>query len=863
MFVTLLCFNHVQGQTEVSDSSVVDTTQNVLVLDTVNSDSIILKPATLRKSNNITTIINYNAKDSIIMDVINQKAYLYGEAHVDYGKIILEAAYIEIDWEKSEVFAKGMPDSTQKDTIGLPFFKEGSEEFVAKEMRYNFKTEKGIIKEVVTQEGEAFIHGKKIKINEKKELFINDAVYTTCNLEHPHFAIVSKKIKIVPDKLAVTGPFNLMISDVNTPIGGPFGLFPLPKEKTSGFIMPTYGETSRTGFFLRDMGYYLAVSDYLGLKLTGDIYTNSSWRVSLESDYKKRYKYEGKTQIALTRLKSGFDETTEKTPLGYKIYWSHKPQGTRNGKLTSSVNMQSANYNKENRFDVNYTLRNNFTSSISYSKNFGKGPFSMNLSLRQDQKDSIQNFTLPEFTLNMSRIQPLKKLPGKSSVWYKKIGISYKMNLKNKLTNLTPVLDARGIETGTSIIEQIDFLNINNLQNKSSNGIKHSIPLTLPSFKVFKHFTLTPAANYNEYWYPDRLKYSLIDTSNSFVSYKEKGFNRAYDYQTSLSLNTRLYGYFNIPFLGIQRIKHTATPKITYVYKPDFADSTFNQKFYQSELNNDGVLNQLNRFQGYVMGGPSKGRQQTVGFDLTNVFDARIRNKKDTSNAPTYIKLLDNYSLRSSYNFAADSLNLAPLSMSARATVQGVVFNVKSTHDFYDYTTISDGVYKRVNTIKLKNGWIEPRLTSFNVSASTDLNPKKRQKKYEPKNEQEELELEYIQNNSDNYVDFDIPWSLNIAYNIDWKRQFEQKSVTQSLKVNGNVSLTPKWKFTFSNVGYDFVKKEKLQPQVGIIRDLHCWEMRFKYRPFGVYRGYTFDINVKAQVLQSLKLSKQDNHTNY
>lgn len=794
------------------------------------------------------------------MDVISRKAYLYGDAHVDYGKITLEAAYIEIDWDKSEVFAVGRPDSIGGDTVGNPLFKEGTEEFLAKEMRYNFKTEKGIIKEAVTTEGEAFIHGKKIKINEKKELFINDAVYTTCNLEHPHFAIVSKKIKIIPDKLAVSGPFNIMIADVNTPIGGPFGIFPLPKEKTSGFILPTYGETVRTGFFLKDMGYYLAISDYVGLRLTGDIYTNASWRASLETRYKKRYKYEGSSQVAITRLKPGFDEITEKIPLGYKIYWKHTPKGVGNSKFTSSVNMQSANYNKENLFNINQTLKTNFTSAVTYSKRFGKSPFNMNIKLRQTQKDSIQNYTLPDFGFSMSRQSPLKFLSKNSSGFINKFGVSYNMKLQSKFTNQIFELDSSGFETTNRVTEELDFLNISSLANKASNGINHNIPITLPSFKFLKHFTITPGANYNENWYFSRLGYSLVDTINKFVSVTEKGFQRAYTYGFNANLNTRLYGYLNIPFLGIQRIKHTATPQVSYSYKPDFRKEKFD--YFQILPDAFGDETILNRFEGSVFTIPSAGEQQAVRFSLSNVFDARVKNKKDTTGAPTYMKLLDNLSMSSSYNFAADSLGLSPLSMNARTKVKGVILSMRSSHDFYQIGFDTLGRLRRVNEINTKDGRIEPRLTAFNISASTDLNPQKRKKQYQPKTELEELELEYIQQNLDNYVDFNIPWNLNIAYNIDWKKQLETKSFSQSLRARGDVSLTPKWKFTFSNVGYDFAKKEKLQPRVGIIRDLHCWEMRFNYQPFGFNKGYTFDINVKAQVLQSLKYSQKDSPTN-
>lgn len=876
MFATLSA----QGQTEFSDSvrvvSAIDSVLNDSIIDdsTQTLDSI-PKVKQMAVGKDLETTVNYNARDSILMDMINRKAYLYGEAYVDYGKITLEANYIEIDWVKSEVYAIGMPDSIGGDTVGLPLFQEGEDKFVSKEMRYNFKSGKGIIKEVVTQEGDGFIHGETVKINEKKELFIGDAVYTTCNLEHPHFAIVSKKIKVIPDKLAVTGPFNLQISGVNTPLAGPFGLFPLPKEKTSGFIMPTYGSdysTNGKGFFLRNGGYYFAVSEKINAELTGDIYTNGSWRGNLGVDYKVRYKYSGGLEIALTKLKRGFDLDTSSTPKGYRFYWKHSPEGGRNGKLTSSVDIKSANYNRENIFNVNQAMMNNFSSSIAYSKQLGKTPFSLNVSLRQDQKDSTQNYTLPDVALNMRRLQPFKALPGKSSIWYKQIGIGYTLSAKNVTTNSQPIIQANGLEGKNQIVE-LDFLNFDTYIKNSKNGIKHSIPLTLPTFKLLKYFNFTPTAKYNEYWYGKELSYNRVDSLNQFAKTENDGFSRAYDYSTSLKFNTRLYGYLNVGSYGIQRIKQTMTPSVTYTYQPSFGDTTlFGSKFYQSVEDTFGNIKQLSRYDRFVFGGPSLQKQQTVNFSISNMFEAKVQSRKDTTGKSNYIKLLDNYGLSISRNFAKDSIKWSNLGMNARTTFKGVSATFTSSHDLYNTKKDSSNNEYQINQYVFKNGRPNPLLRAFNMSLSTNLNPKKlkRDKKVkdmlgdESNSELEELEIQQIYDNIDNYVDFDIPWSLRIEYNVDWRKSIGmvQPSIRHSIRFNGDISLTQKWKFTFGNLGYDIKQQELLPPNVGIIRDLHCWEMRFNYQPFGLSRGFTFDINVKAPALQSLKLSKQENSIN-
>jgi len=874
------------AQTELPNSDSIVMAKDSVINDSLVLDSTFFNDSTLVDSNfnknkqpavsrDMETTVNYSARDSILMDMTGRKAYLYGDAHVDYGDITLNANYIEIDWVKSEVFAIGMPDSVGGDTVGLPLFKEKDDQFVSKEMRYNFKTKKGIIKEVVTQEGDGYIHGETVKINEKKELFIGDAVYTTCNLEHPHFAIVLKKIKVIPDKLAVTGPFNLQIAGVNTPIAGPFGLFPLPKEKTSGFIIPTYGQNYRSagkGFYLKNGGYYFAISDRMDAELKGDIYTNGSWRADLSSNYFTRYKYKGGIQIALSQLKEGFDVDTINAPKGYLVKWSHSPLGGRNGKLTSSVDIRSANYNRDNVFNVNQAMMNNFSSSISYDKQLGKSPFSLSVKLRQDQKDSIQNYTLPDITLNMRRLQPFKSLPGKSSIWYKQIGIGYRVNAKNVTTNNQPIIQANGLAEGKQIVE-LDFLNFDTYIKNSKNGIKHSIPLTLPSFKLAKYFNLTPTAQYNEYWYPKKLSFKRVDLVNDFAEIEKNGFNRAYDYSTSLKLNTRLYGYLNFGRFGLQRIKQTMIPSITYVYKPSFGDTTlFGSRFYQTVTDTNGVQTQLSRFSGYTQGGPSLQKQQTLNFSLNNVFEAKVRSKKDTTGKSKYIKLLDSYNIGTSYNFAKDSLNWSDLKMTARTTFKGISATLGSTHDLYDFKTNTNEREFKVNEFAVKNGRPEPRLTAFNAALSTNLNPKKRKKEEKVKDllgdednsELDELEIQHIYDNLDEYVDFDIPWSLRIEYNVDWRKalNMEKPTIRQSIKFGGDVSLTSKWKFTFSNVGYDLVQKEMIPPRVGIIRDLHCWEMRFNYQPFGFNRGFTFDINVKAPTLQSLKLSKKDDPRN-
>ena len=816
----------------------------------------------VRESNDVETTVNYSAKDSIFMDVFTRKAYLYGDAHVDYGDITLDAAYIEIDWNKSEVYAKGLPDSTGE-VVGIPVFKQGEDIYTTKEMRYNYETGKGIIHNVVTQEGEGYVQGETIKMNAKDELFAGDAIYTTCNLEHPHFAIHSKRIKIIPDKLAVTGPFNLTIADVPTPLGFLFGVFPFPKDKSSGIIIPSYGESASRGFFLQEGGFYWAINDYVGSKVVGDIYTNGSWRVNWETDYKKKYAFDGRAIIALTDNKTGFDKIENKAPLGYRFYWKHTPKISGNSSITSSVDIKSANYNRDNSYNIDRGLGNSFRSSITYRKKFGKSPFDLTVALGQSQTDSVQDYTLPDVTFNMNRISPFKSLGSDPKAWYSQFGIAYILTGRNRVSNLEKFYKING-NFERQEVQTIDFLEGNELLEKSRNGIKHSLPITLPKFKLLKYINVAPNVSYNEYWYGKEVQYGgFVDTLNAPLRDTINKFSRAYDYDYRVSMTSRIFGYFEVHQLGLERIKHTMSPTVGFTYNPDFSDERFG--FYDTYIDTNNREQRYSKFEGdqFVMGAPSRGESRVINFSISNILEAKVRSKKDTVSGFKYFKLLENFSVSSSYNLAADSNKLLPLQMRGRTTIKGVNIQFNGNYDFYEYDSLGNNSNKELRRtrdyiwkVDRKNFKIG-RLTNFGVSVSTNLNPKKRKDKHETDKPEEEEEVNYINNNINDYVDFNIPWSLRIGYNLNMRRPFSEATTTQSITVSGDLSLTPKWKVNW-NSGYDIMSKEMTPTSVGIIRDLHCWEMRFQWIPFGIQRSYTFDINVKASILQDLKLSKKD-----
>ena len=475
----------------------------------------------------------------------------------------------------------------------------------------------------------------------KKDLFVSDAQYTTCNLEHPHFAIKAKKIKVVPEKHIVTGPFYLAVNDVPMPLGFMFGIFPVPKERGSGIVIPTYGETLNRGFFLRNGGFYWAASDYFDIKLVGDIYTNGSWRTALLSRYNKRYTYTGNVQIKLAKNYTGFekDTTTYSNFLDGKEYWfewKHNPVQRGNSKFSASVQLGSSNYQRNNSYGTQAFLSANFNSTVTYYKKFGNSPFSLNASLRQDQKqDGTMNFTLPDVAFNMQRQYPLKWIKGKSSAWHKKLSVGYSMSFKNRISNrLSPFSSSYIVnDIPATKLTTINFLNLDSLEYMSNYGIKHNIPIQT-TIKAFKYFNVTPSFTYTESWLPKRLEYNdFNETDAGVVVDTVNKFSRNYSYNFATSLNTQFYGLFYIKKGNIEALRHTVRPTIGFQYQPDFGD-TDNFDFYQEvQTAHDTITNNtafLSRYQGAIFGAPGKGERQTLSFSLNNNFELKVKNPEDT-----------------------------------------------------------------------------------------------------------------------------------------------------------------------------------------------------------------------------------------
>ncbi|MEP2773503.1 MAG: putative LPS assembly protein LptD [Fulvivirga sp.] len=857
---------------------------------TINNDSTEVASANIgqesdsttspqQPQSDIQTTINYSARDSINFSIDGKIVRLYGDAKIDYGAIDLEADQITIDYNANTLSANGKVDSLGK-KIGYPIFKNGAEVYETKDIVYNYKTGRARISEVVTQQGEGYLHGETVFKNSENELFSIDNSYTTCNLAHPHFRIRAKRTKAIPDDKIVSGPFNLEINDVPTPLGFPFGMFPAKNEASSGIIVPSYGEERRRGFFLRGGGYFFDISDYIKLAVRGDLYSKGGYGVDITAPYKKRYAYNGNFSFNFTQLRlSDNIEDLDQKQNDFRLNWNHTPQTKGTSRFSASINAATSTYNTNNFLgvsqDPNSNRLNNFTrklsSNVNYSKSFPNSPFSLGLSARhnQDVRTKEIDILLPSLSFNMSNIYPFRGKSSSGNSWVDKISVRYTLAGTNDITNN---LGRIGSDATQDSIAPFDFDNFGTFLKNSRKGFRHQIPLAT-SFKMLKHFTVSPSVNYEEKWYFEKLEWG-IDPDNpnrAVVIDTLSGFNRVYTYGSSVSMNTRLYGtHFFKEGSKIQAIRHVMNPSISFSYQPDFSDEKFG--YYQRLQTENGDELLQNRYQGAVYGGPGIGESGSIGLSINNSLEMKIRSEDDTVKQSKKVPILNNFGISSSYNVVADSFNLSNISLRANTSVFNNKLNINfnGTVDPYVYILDSIGVnsrdeptfyQRRIDRYAWNNGNGLGQISSATIALSTNLSPKANKKDQNTRDRindsnLSDAEKDFLISNPDAYVDFSIPWSLRINYNVNYtKRGFEEPKITQTLRFNGDLSLSEKWKITY-NSGYDFENKEFTLTRFGITRDLHCWTMNVSWTPFGRYESYSFTIRVKSSLLQDLKIDR-------
>ncbi|WP_347840863.1 putative LPS assembly protein LptD [uncultured Draconibacterium sp.] len=849
--------------------------------DTIVSEFYVLQDTLLSDSTGIDSLsgvkeekpvidepIDYASTDSMIVSLDGQKVYLYNEAKVKYQNIELEAYYIELDLETKEIYAEGVRDSlgemTQK-----PIFRQGSEEYESETMRYNFESEKAFITKVVSAQGEGFIHSDRTKKIGEEVFITKDAKYTTCDADHPHFYLHLTKAKVVSNEKIITGPAYMVLEDfpIYFPIL-PFGYFPNSPTYSSGILIPKYGEEQNRGFFLRDGGYYWAASDYFDLAVQGDIYSKGSWGTRIKTNYKKRYKFGGNFGFEYAKNKygeKGLDTYSEATQ--YKILWSHSQDSKANPNQTfsASVNISSSGYDKQNAYDMNDYLTTTKSSSISYSRKFENTPFNMSMNLRHSQntKDSTMSLSLPEMTFSMAKVYPFRKKNRSGKIkFYEKFGINYTANFKNSIT------------------AKEDEILSSSFATDWKNGLRHNLPISFPSFNLFKYVNFSPGISYNEKWYFKKYNYNYVaggDFPNNPSSIPDNiqidtitGLNRVYDYSYSVSASTNIYGMYipRNPNSKVKGIRHKMTPSVSFSYKPDFGDERFGY-WQEVQIDSLGNTNFYDTNLGGIYGGsPGRGESGAISFSVTNnlemkKLDTRDSTKTDEEQKFRKVKLIDNLSIASSYNLIADSLNLSPFSIRARTTVAGVSINLGTTLDPY----MVNENYRRIH----KYAWNERsglgklgRVTRANLSFGMNFKSKDKKKPGENKEGQDDAPLpdDAMLPIYDNYVDFSMPWDFGFDYSLNYtgpSSAYPDGRVTQTLGLRGNVSITDKWKLS-AMTNFDIQEQEFALTSFRLNRDLHCWNMAFNFVPFGYRKSYSFTISASSSMLQDLKIQKQQSH---
>ncbi|AMM51486.1 hypothetical protein TH61_10305 [Rufibacter sp. DG15C] len=860
--------------------------------------SVSVRDTAKTRKGDIETTINYKAKDSIRYDAIQQIMHLYGTAHIDYGEIALDAAYIQINWKTNTLTADGILDSAGV-MQEKPLFKNGAETYQAQRIVYNYKTKKGKVSGAVTTQGEGFIHAETIKKNELNEIYGRHARYTTCNLEHPHFYIKATKMKVIPSDRVVAGPFHLVFADVPTPIGFPFGFFPSPQKRGSGIIIPSFGESAQQGFYLREGGFYWAVNDYLDMRFTGDIYSLGGYGVQVQSNYISRYKFSGNFNLRHSYTKGAEDLGGANLNEDYRltgdsrdiwISWSHTPiVRPGKGQFSASVNAGSQFFNQRNPTSAQQALSPSFNSTVSYRKSSPNSPINYSIQVSQSQSqgtnsysyqtpdgrdttitEATQNmsFVLPDFSLGVASQSPLEWFGvAMTGRWVEGIRIGYNLTARQNVSNTVssggnagyPFSDAARKDTTLAI----NGTNLSEIFRNARTSINHDIPITLGTINLFKFFKLTPSVSYNESWFTKKFTYSSIPNSDLLKIDTVSGFHRAYQYSGGVSFTTNVYGIANFKGKKVQAIRHTITPNLGYSFRPDFGRPEFG--FYQrvqSDANGNTQL--LSRFQGLEGNVPGPGLTSAMTFGIDNNVEMKVKTESDSAGGFKKVSLIDRFAIRSAYNFAADSFKLSNINVDLSTRLfNNFPLTAGAVLDPYQY----DQNNRRIDRLLVEGGGLSfARITSLYFNTSFELNPTAR-KQQQNSTAPPPTNLPSLQRDltAADYVAFNIPWTLAIDLTSNFGRDFENgklENQATSAGINGSVTLTDKWMFNYTT-NYDFKNKMLSYTNIAITRDLHCWQMSINWVPFGPYQMYSININAKSSILQDLRIRRTGSSNPY
>ncbi|GAB4409467.1 MAG: putative LPS assembly protein LptD [Bacteroidia bacterium] len=835
----------------------------------------------LKAGSDLQAQVIYQAADSIVFDVEAGTLYLYREADLKYQEITLKARQVRVDMNDQTLFAEGRDSSGTY--VDRPVFSQGEEAYNARTVAYNFKTQKGRVTDGrFIQEGN-YVIADTAKYMPDGSFYGRNGKFTTCDAEHPHFYIQSRRLKVLPDSRIISGPLNLVVGDFPIPIVLPFGFVPkmAQNQKSTGLLMPQYGDAQDRGFFLRGLGYYFAINDYLDLKLDGDIYTRGGWRLAAATNYRIRYRFSGSFSFS-------YGVTTFNEPLdpdysrigAWSLQWNHQQPIDPTARLSSSVNISSSNkFQRQISYNQNDFFTNNLNSSITFSKKFNNLPFSFGLSARhqQDLNKETVSMNLPEFTFNMARQTPFKNVDAPYLNWLKQLGLNYDIQASNRVNTmpdslfLPVLLRPRDTLEVWQVIGGDSSLVRRTGASFYTNGLQHRTSLSTTA-KLLNNINLSPSFNYNEFWYLETVRKFWNSETRRVEEVEVPGFARGYNFQGGVSASTNFYGIYQLTRSRRQvAFRQRFTPSLSYNLKPDFAAESFGfYRWVQSNDQGDSVLYSI--FEDGIYGGPTRGESQSMSFSLGSVIEMKYRKKE--SFEPDFDKkedkfvrtnLLDNLSLNTAYNFAADSFQLAPFNLQARTSLLNKKINLNASATVDPYSFGYDPVAvpyagrsaRRLNTFMwVKEGKIG-RLTRAQVSLSTSFSSKELGKRQRGDNIDQDLYREAVDNYFQ-YVDFDIPWSVRLRYNLSYNKPgLDAANITQTVNIDGDFNFTDQWKISFAT-GYDMVRREFVQTSVNVHRDLHCFQMSFRWIPFGPQRSYSLVISAKAPTLNMMRLTKND-----
>lgn len=846
----------------------------MMIQDTVSSDSV------KEKKQAIDAPITYEAADSIVY-TRSGFAYLYGKAKVNYQDIQLEAAIIKMNIDSSTVFAEGNRDSVGTTIDGKPVFTDGSEPYESETMNYNFKSKKGFITNVTTQQGEGYLTSVNTKKDANDDLFMESGRYTTCdNHEHPHFYLKLTKAKVRPKKNVVFGPAYMVVEDVPLPLAIPFGFFPFTDSYSSGIIMPSFGDELQKGYFLRDGGYYFAISDKMDLKLTGDIYTKGSWALGLNTNYIKRYKFSGNIdmhyQTTILGEKNMPDYSVSKD---FRLNWTHRQDAKANpySTFSASVNFSTSSYdrnNTESQYNSQLYSQSTKTSSVSYSYTTPnqKLTISGSFNLSQNTRDSSIALTLPDLTISLRRLYPFKRknATGKER-WYEKISIGYTGQIRNTITT------------------KENKLLKSNLIKDWRNGVSHNIPISA-TFQLFKYINVTPSFTYNERWYTNRIERHWDTDQNKEVQDTIYGFNRVYNYNFSIGLNTKLYGFYK-PIKAIfgdkiEAIRHVFTPNISFSAAPDFGKERYGFYGTYSYIDEYGetITTTYNKYSNGLFGSAPSGKQGNINFSVSNNIEMKVKSDKDTTGV-RLISLIDDFTAGLSYNIPTK--RWSDMNMSIRLKLwKNFTLNMSSTFYTYAYefdkngnvvtgdrTEWSYGRFGRFGGISRSFSYTFDNNTWNKWFGKDDEEEKKKegqdvsgQSETEKSNKNKKKETKDAPLDKDGYMKFKMPWSFTISYSCSMSEDRSKPINTKTMRYpfrlihnlsgSGNIKIASKWSLNMST-SYDFEAKKLAQTTLNIARDLHCWSMSASVQ-LGYFNSYYFTIRANSSLLQDLKWEKRN-----